>query len=699
MKTAGKGCEMRKMAIFFVAYIFWGWGNLGLSAAQPVLFPEPLSQRIANYRIEVRLEPETRKLFGTETLTWHNPSNDWIHELQFHLYLNAFRNDRSTFMRESGGVSRGRRIGKDGWGYIEVTAISLSGGEDLTDRMEFIQPDDGNPDDKTVFRLPLPRPVPPRGTVVLDIQFEAKLPTPPFARSGAKEEYFFVGQWFPKIGVYENGAWNCHQYHAHSEFYADYGVYDVWITVPEENIVGATGVEVEVKKNGDGTATHYYHAEDVHDFAWTTSPEFLVYEERIQDVDVRLLLQPDHKNQARRHLEAAKVAITHFQDWYGDYPYPNLTIVDPRRGAAGSAGMEYPTLITAGTMYGLPDGIRAVEAVIIHEFGHNYWYHLLASNEFEEAWLDEGINTYTEMQILNDAYGPVGDVVDFLGIRINDLQFQRYQYIFWPDYDPIVKKAWEFYNGTSYSVNSYSKPGLVLTTLKNYLGAEKMRQIMRTYFQRWRFKHPRTADFIAVAEEVAGEDLGWFFDQALFSNKVLDYAVSAIRVRRVREPRGFDFTLSVKDTSDTAGVGAFSAQSDSQKASAAAETSRVTVSDSADTTKKPVPYENEVWVRRLGDFVFPVEIQFVFDNGDTLTEHWNGRDLWKKYRFVRPAKLEYAVIDPERKVVLDVNFTNNSMTRKKQRAGINKLSIRWLFWVQTLLDQPELLTLAQLFRF
>lgn len=670
------------------------------ASAQPVLFPEPLSPRIANYDIEVKLVPETRTLEGRETLTWHNKSGEAIAELQFHLYLNAFRNSRSTFMKESGGTSRGNRIDKDGWGYINVTRIALPSGEDLTPRMEFISPDDGNPDDRTVFRLPLDTPVAPGGTVVLDIDFTAKLPQPPFARTGAKKEYFFVAQWFPKIGVYIDGQWNCHQFHANSEFFADFGVYNVRMTVPEKNIVGATGIEVEVKNNGDGTATHFYHAEDVHDFAWTTSPEFRVHTDKAQDVEIRLLMQPDHDHQWRRHMEAAKAAVEYHQNWYGDYPFPNLTVVDPRRGAGGSGGMEYPTLITAGTSYGLPEGIRGVELVIIHEFGHNFWYHLLASNEFEESWMDEGINTYTEIQIMQDKYGPVGDGIDFWGIKVNDLQFQRFQYLMFPDYDPTVRRSWEYYNGTSYGVNSYAKPGLLLTTLQNFLGRETMQQAMREYVRRWRFKHPKTQDFINVVNEVAGgsasltdralsssavldvdkaggevvrREVNWFFDQALFSNAVLDYSVDQVFSREIKNAEGYDFTLSTSGDSLSAGEGA-SANGD-EGDSAAARQAKL--------------YESGVNIRRLGDFKFPVEVLVTFANGENVRENWDGQELWKKFRYTKPTKLVSATVDPEGKIPLDVNYTNNSKMVEKSSLGANKLGVRSLFWVQFLLDQPQ----------
>ncbi len=664
---------------------------------RPVFFPKPLSSRIANYDIEVRLDPEKNLLHGNETLRWVNRSKDTINELQLHLYLNAFRNSRSTFMKESGGVSRGNRIDDDGWGFIEINSITLADGEELIKSSKFIQPDDGNEHDKTVLSLNLAKPLPPGQTISLNINFTAKLPSPPFARTGAKEDFFFAGQWFPKIGVYQDGQWNTHQFHSKSEFFADYGVYNVWINTPGDYIVGATGLEVDKKTNEDGTTTHYYRAEDVHDFAWTASPEFVEFTDKAQDVDIRVLLQPDHAYQGERHLQAAKAAVEYFQNWYGDYPFPNLTVVDPRRGAMGAGGMEYPTLITAITAYGLPEGLRLVELVIIHEFGHNYWYHLVGSNEFEEPWLDEGFTTYSEIQIMEDKYGPSGSAIDVFGIKINYIQLQRGRYILAADIDPIVKAAWEFYSGTSYRVNSYAKPGLVLTTLHNYLGLEKMQELMRTYLDRWKFKHPKTQDFIDLANEVSGQDLDWYFDQALFTNAILDYSVDDAFTRKIgKKNKGFDFDLSAQKYISQSSEADSLTETESEN-SEPAETltyldSAVTVS--GDTAAvEPDMYLSGVNIRRLGTFIFPVKLEVVFDNGDTLWEEWDGVDLWKKFRYTKPAKLISAAIDPDKKIPIDVNYTNNSRFIKTHNIGVNKLAIRFLFWIQFLMDQPEALNM------
>ncbi len=692
-----------RFLFFYILIVFGGLAILPtiVSSQTPVpnipsIFDHPLSPRIANYAIDVKLDPEHKRLDGKEILVWHNTSADPITELQFHLYLNAFRNNQSTFMKESGGQHRGHKIDPEkGWGFIDVTRMvwlqnptQLSGVAalllpdeevkarsqpvDLTTSIEFIQPDDGNPHDMTVIRVPLPQVLNPGDSIMLHIEFVAKLPEPPFARTGALEEFFMVAQWFPKIGVYTQAGWNCHQFHLNSEFFADFGVYNVWMTVPKEFIVGATGLEYQVTENPDGTATHFYHAEDVHDFAWTASPRFVEFNGKAQDVAIRVLMQPDHVKQGERQLKAAQTAVTYFQNWYGDYPFPNLTVVDPRTGARGAGGMEYPTLITTGTSYKLPPTVRFLEMVTVHEFGHNYWYHLLASNEFEESWMDEGINSYTEVQIMQDAYGRDANMVDLYGLKISDLQLQRLGYLRGPKYDPMLRKAWEYYNNQSYGINSYSRPALLLTTLQNYLGEDVMRRGMQEYVKRFRFKHPTSRDFVQTISEVAGEDLSWFFNQALYSNAALDYGIGDVETFPVPVPTGFDYSLNIEDFMSGNPLNAPKPQ------------------------KQDTLYYTEVKVRRFEDFVFPVEIEMVFENGDTIRESWDGKDYWTKFTYVKPAPLVYATVDPDFKIPLDINLTNNSKTLKRQHKGLTKLSIRGLFWMQFLNEHLSWLNLSQL---
>ncbi len=250
-----------------------------------------------------------------------------------------------------------------------------------------------------------------------------------------------AAQWFPKLGVLEDGekgksAWNCHQFHAWTEFYADYGSYDVMILVPADYVVGATGELMEKRVLADGYAFWHYVQNDVHDFAWVADPDYRVHEFTfrgatqldprmaeiarkrlgrtdaelaLSDVKVRLLLHPEHDTalQVARHRRAVEVALAFYGSRFGRYPYKTLTVVDPSRDEQGrsmAAGMEYPTMINCGAPV-LPHPRRlAPEGVTIHEFGHQFWYGLSGNNEFEESWLDEGICSFTEARAQDLAY-------------------------------------------------------------------------------------------------------------------------------------------------------------------------------------------------------------------------------------------------------------------------------------------------------
>ncbi len=626
------------------------------------IFPTPLSPRLANYQIDVTLDPATKKLNGRETLTWRNPSNDVIRELPFHLYLNAFRDENSTFMRESGGQLRGARLDRNAsenpYGSIELVSMRVRGGPSLT--YQCIQPDDQNPNDRTVIRVPLDKPVGPGETIVLDIRFRAKLPKI-FARTGFSRDYFLVGQWFPKIGVYEpastryakQGQWNCHQFHAHSEFYADYGVYDVNITTPAEYWVGATGLMTGEKVGPGNTKTLHWHAEDVVDFAWTASPHFQVVTGQWKRpsgglVRLELLMQPEHLSQAGRHLDAAKAALTYFDTFLGKYPFPNLTIVDPPIGGIGSAGMEYPTFITAGTAWFLPEGVRAPESVTVHEFGHQYFMQLLASNEFEEAWLDEGFNQYYEGRIMDATYGPQSSQTDLFGYRTGDLESSRAGYVHQdnPAVGSSFGTAWQLPEG-QYEVLTYSKTATWLRTLDGLVGRPVMDEIMQTYLRRWQFKHPNAQSFIAIVNEIVpkrlgqnpfgqeyGADMNWFFKLALYGDNVIDYQLYSIRNR----------------TPDQSGRGGQA--------------------------------QSVVTVQRNGDGQMPVEVRVHFDNGNERMLLWDGKARRHTFTFRGTPKVAWASVDPKQKIYMDTNLNNNSLTLKPSSAPAAKFAAKFLFWVQ-----------------
>ncbi len=236
-----------------------------------------------------------------------------------------------------------------------------------------------------------------------------------------------VGQGFPKIRVRGGppGAerWSCEPLSANTEFFADFGVYDVTLTVPSTHAVAATGVLVSSTESPGGTRTFRYHAEDVHDFAWMADPYMDVIRGVAKpgdggpDVEVRVYFRGEQRAFSQRHLEAAIGTIERMSQAYIPYPWPIMSIVDPPVDAvAGAGGMEYPTLVTTAgdTVFARP-GIHLPEYVTVHEVGHNWFQGMLASNEAEEAWLDEGVNEWADGKVMDDLYGTRTSAIDWMG--------------------------------------------------------------------------------------------------------------------------------------------------------------------------------------------------------------------------------------------------------------------------------------------
>jgi len=198
---------------------------------------------------------------------------------------------------------------------------------------------------------------------------------------------------------------------------------------------------------------------------------------------------------------------------------------------------------------------------------------------------------------------------------------------------PMYGKAWDFDGMLDYGVAAYSKPVVVLTTLKNILGEETFRRVMKTYYERYRFRHPRTEDFIAVAQQVSGRDLAWFFDQTVFGRGVLDYAVESVKT----QPNGSQ-------------------------------------------------YHSQVVLSRKGEVQFPVEVLVSFADGSTRRQVWDGQAVSQTLTFETAAPLSYTALDPERKWAMELDAVNNSLTLQPQVAPLVRFASRWLFWMQAIGD-------------
>jgi hypothetical protein len=634
-------CLLAALAVPVVAQTDGAAGVAIPATTSAINSATPLSQRVVAYDMDAKYNAKTHSLDATETLTYHNLTGQALDTLPFHLYLNGFQ-PTSTWIREG---KRWNSYGPDlgtwdpkSYGAEEIKSFEVVGQGDFTSQLQFIHPDDENKDDHTVVQVHLSKPIPADGYVQFKIKFRDQFPEA-LARTGWNHDFILGGQWFPKVGVWWHGAWNCHQFHFDTEFFADFGVYDVKLTVPQYEVVGASGIEVGSVNNPDGTKTVTYHGDDIHDFAWTASPHYLIYNDTFQGsmgpVKLRFLMQSAHWGQAERHARIIKETMEHFDRWYGPYPYKTLTIVDPEPGSA-AGGMEYPTFITGDTRWFIPKGLLWPEDALEHEFGHQYWYGMVATNEFEDAWMDEGVNQYTQIKILDSIFGASTSLVNMWGLTAGQVDQARTGYEGVADLDPLAKNGWQYADSNSYGGITYFKTALSLLTLEGVIGEDTMRRAMHTYFMRYRFTHPSKEDFLKTIEEVSGQDLRWYFSQAVYGTQVLDYEVMKIT----------------------------SVPVDWYK-------------ESLNEKKGETEYVSNVWVRRKGEFVIPIDVEVKFDNGDRVREHWDGQDRWVRYAYQKKARVESVEVDPDHKIYLDRNNFNNSRIAEPNGQPAGKLTNYW----------------------
>ena len=705
----------RSAVLLLCAVPFLCLGRLraaGVDAAPPVP-----NAPVLRYEIWVELDDAAKMLRGKEDIVWTNRGREPVPDMLFHLYWNAFKNSASTFFREAAEEApfAQRSEPKDGeWGWVDVTGIRLADGRDLAPTKEFVRQDlplrDG---DQTVLRVRFPEPVKPGDNVRLRLEFESRIPRT-VARSGYYRNSYFIAQWFPKPGVYEEGrGWNCHEYHQNSEFFADFADFTVHVTVPRGFQVGASGKEsaVEIDRTAN-KATHTFNQSMIHDFAWMADPRYIrvertfvaakevstreyretaallglpLAEVKLPDVRMILLIAPEHEGQVDRHFKALSTAIKYYGLWYGPYPYETVTMVDPPFRTE-SGGMEYPTLFTASTGVLPSADVLSPEGVIVHEYGHGYWYGLVANNEFEDAWLDEGVNTYSTGRVLARAYGPGAYAIDFLGIplasvfrmpKVLDYETDRAEAIATVRYDPVFTASWLFYNSGSYGANVYSRASTCLNTLEQLLGEQTMARVMRTYHMRFRYRHPKTADFVQVVDEVSGRDMGWFFDELMGSTLNFDYGISSVvSEEKPKYARGVFEVDGKKEEMTSARIRDLEAGSKDKPKSA------------RDAEKRD--YVTTVTLRRFGEARVrggtSIKLVVAFEDGSRETRLWDGQDRWARVVIVKPARASWARVDPDFIWLIDSNFANNSFLVQPVRRSLLKLLSRLIFAAQNILQ-------------
>ncbi len=496
-------------------------------------------QQQVTYRITATLDEPAGVLSGHARITYVNRSPNTLRDFFVHQHLNAFRpGSRWAAADSAEGRERFQHLRDPDNAFERITGSTVMG--------QAAKPDYPYAPDSTIAHWTLPRPLLPGDSTVVEVDWRARLSTLP-RRQGRRGRRFDFAQWYPKVVVYDRFGWEDHPLYPAGEFYGEFATYDVTLDLPEDQVIGATGVPVEGDPGWDhakadpqlridyqrdwygrrapgpgcgavaaGRKCVHFHAEQVHHFAFSLNPQYVYEEGRQGDVVVRVLYLPGDsatwgKGIAVRNTRAA---LAWLDSLYGKFAWPALTNVHRIEGG----GTEFPMMVMDGS---------AGLGLIVHEVGHNYTMGILANNEWREAFLDEGFTSFQTSWFFETHGGRSQYPAVEADVLLLDLD--RWS-------EPVSMASERFRDFFTYNQMVYDKAQLFYEQLRYVVGDETMRRILRTYYARWKLKHVDEASFREVAEEVSGRDLKWLFGQWLHATPLIDYSLK--RVQRTRQADG-----------------------------------------------------------------------------------------------------------------------------------------------------------------
>ena len=606
-------------------------------------FDRARSPRIANYRIEAALDWQEKLLDGRETLTWKNTGASPTAEFPLHLYLNAFKGPQSFYLKEKGGASGPRAGGWEAadvrhWGYCRLLSV----------RMDNRQLEGHAGEDETVYWVRLPRAVAPGEAIRLEIAWQSRFPLV-HGRAGWNRDFLMGAQWFPKAGVYEGDKWNCRAYHPGTGFYADFGTYEVDLSLPGSLLLAHTGTlknprAAQATGNGEpedpdtadserpANVVWKLHAEDVCDFAWAVMPRtrwrFRSFDYR--GVRVSCFFQPENTGSFPRQRQAVQAALKRAGEWFFPYPYPVLTLIDVPDGAEAADRREYPTLATASSRRFDPLGRRTrPEQITVHEVGHQWFYGMLAADAAAEPWLDEGLAAWFTEKTMARAYQSLFSSRRF---QVGTDAFAVAGYWRDPSADPLQRPGYLTRDLASGTAAARFKAPLVLDQLEAILGRPAMERVLQEYAREMAFRHPTGRDFQRIAERVTGRSLEGFWRDFVAGTDTLDVVIRQVETQEVLEggwmesPKGPVFAAPQPASPGRRG--------------------RVTLA-------------------RRGGLRLPVTLWARLENRTEQRLTWDGQDRWVTFEFDSPVTA--AILDPD---------GNYPMLRDRLHAGYAARPIR-----------------------
>ncbi len=518
--------------------------------------PAPYWQQRLEYDITATLDESRGTLGGTQRVLYHNNSPDTLRTISFHLYLNAFR--PGSRWADADSAERRRRFNdlKDpDYGYNRVSEVAVDGTP-----VQAVYP---FAPDSTIVRFVLPRPVAPAATFAVTLGWEAR-PSTVIRRQGRRGRQYDFAQWYPRVVAYDRHGWNEHPLYPAGEFYGDFGDFRVTLDLPEDQVVGATGVlvcgdpgwertnrnparEVEYRRDTygaprcdgvDGAAPGrkriVWDARDVHHFAMSMNPGFVYEGGRFGGVLVHVLYRPDEALTWGNGIavKRTETALEWLDGLFGPFPWPQITNV--RRLDGG--GTEFPMMV---------HNASASQGLILHEVGHNYLMGILANNEWREGFLDEGFTSFQTTWFNETRDSARSFPRTELSVLLLDLDR-------WSEPTSLVSEQYRDFS--TYNAMVYNRAELFYHQLRRIVGDTAMRQILRTYYERWKLKHVDEAAFRAVAEEVSKRDLSTFFGQWLHGTELYNYAVGKVKAQRRKDAKAQGWVTRVEVVRKAPGI-------------------------------------------------------------------------------------------------------------------------------------------------
>ncbi len=521
---------------------------------------KPYFQQKLDYDISVNLDDVKHTLSGIENLTYQNNSSDTLHEIYFHLYYNAFNGSSTAYTRQLNRVSdasfsfaKADQLG--GYNKFEVK---------IDDKLLEVSLEKDNPD---IAKIILKEPLLPNKKIALHVNFEEKIPFA-FSRPGHIDQQYLITQWYPKPAVYDASGWHTLPCLENGEYYGEFGTFDVKITLPENYVVAATGelqtdserafiaqkankpfpktsqkniIDDTFPTSSTKNKTIQFTASNVHDFGWFADKRFRVVSEKIEkcaytdtDVVCDVYFTPRDSSLWKKAALYARKAVEYYGTRIGKYPFSHASVVaqyDKRGG-----GMEYPMITVIGGASTASD----LESVVVHEVGHNWFYGILGSNERDNGWMDEGINTYYENcfsdEIFTDTFQKLP--ANFIFVDTTEPGFKKRLCFLKCIYDnnvayfshqtlaPLLSS--DTFNNKQYGEAYYFRPSKGLKTLEGFVGRKKFDATMQKYFTKWKFKHPQPEDFKRVLNLNLGDSINWFFNDIIGTARTSAYSIHKI---------------------------------------------------------------------------------------------------------------------------------------------------------------------------